>query len=294
MKLHYSFIFIVVLAVVITACAPAAPAPETALPPAAETAAPTTAPPAAQPLTPAPQELTFQAADGQELVGKYWPGAANPSPLIILMHWAPGDQRDYSHLAPWLQNRGQMPPEAGSQPFKQPDWFPKLAEGQSYAVFTFSFRGCDYQCTQFVRDLWLLDAQAAADFAASLPGVDPQRIVMAGASIGADGAADACLYLNQKTPGACKGAFSLSPGNYLTLDYAETVNDLSKMEPPVPAWCIYAAQDAESAPACQAAGGAAYRGVEYAGSAHGMMFITPETDPSALQLLLDLLAAVLP
>ncbi len=274
---------------------PPAP-PDTPVPPAAETAAPTAQPtqPPAEALPPEPQDLTFQAADGQQLTGRYWPGAVNPSPLIILMHWAPGDQNDYSHLAPWLQNRGMIPPQPGSQPFQQPAWFPRLADGQSYAVFTFTFRFCEGGCSRFSRDQWLLDAQAAAEFAASLPGVDPQRVLMAGASIGADGAADACLYLNQKNPGACRGAFSLSPGNYLTLDYAAVVKDLSALQPPVPAWCLYSAQDAESARVCQPASGAAYRGQEYAGSAHGMMLITPETDPSALQLLLDLLAQALP
>jgi len=44
------------------------------------------------PLPPQPQEIIFQTPDGETLAGYYYPGLKNPSPLIVLMHWALGEQ----------------------------------------------------------------------------------------------------------------------------------------------------------------------------------------------------------
>jgi hypothetical protein len=46
--------------------------------------------PIAEPLSPEPQTVEFQAADGQVLHGFYYPAAVRPASLVVLMHWMPG------------------------------------------------------------------------------------------------------------------------------------------------------------------------------------------------------------
>jgi dienelactone hydrolase len=272
-----------------------APAPATATTPPTEapTETPTEAPPeptatpAGEPALPAaPQEIAFEAEDGQALAGTYYPAATNPAPVVVLMHWAPGDQNDWRAVAGWLQNRGgDYAPAGAGDPWLDPTWFPTLAEGFSVAVFTFTFRGCEGGCDGFAPQGWLLDAQAAMAQAAQLPGVDPERMVAVGASIGADGAADACQ-------AGCLGALSLSPGGYLDVPYAEAVDRLGE-QPAKPAWCLAAEGDAPSAEACRAAAGEHYRMEIYPGQAHGVQLIAPEMDPGTLELLLDFLGLTL-
>lgn len=269
------------------------PAPPTGTPPTVPT---DTSAPSAIPALPAePQEIVFQASDGQELHGLYYPAALNPAPLVVLMHWAPGDQFDWPEMAYWLQNRGLggNTPNPNNIPWLDPSWFPPMPEGKSYAVFTFTFRGCEGGCQSFEREKWLLDAQAAMQRAAALEGVDPQRIAAIGASIGADGAPDGCLWFNTQDLGACQGALSLSPGGYLTVPYADAVSILGLEEPPKPAWCLYAVGDGESSAACKNVTGDNYRKVEYENSPHGMMLIDTDLEPGALELILEFLGLVL-
>jgi hypothetical protein len=250
------------------------------------TAEPTEEPPVAQP--PDPQDIEFQAEDGQTLQGRYYPAAAEGAPVIILMHWAPGNLYDWNEIAFWLQNRGLSgsSPNAGQQPWLDPSWFPTMAEGKSYAVFTFNFRSGG-------REEKLLDAQAAFNTARGLAGVDPSQMVSFGASIGADGAPDGCLWHNQNFGMGCLGALSLSPGSYLTVPYNEVVDQLGAELPPKPVWCFYAADDGPSAEACQSASGDHYRMVEWAGGSwHGMELIDPARDPNALALVLEWLASL--
>jgi hypothetical protein len=223
---------------------PAQPAQPTALPPTA--AAPTEPPPPTptsgpQPLPGDPQEILFSASDGEPLQGTYYPAAVNPAPLVVLMHWVGGDKSDWYEIAVWLQNRGQANPfpNPGSEPWWDPTWFPALPADTSYGVFIFSFRDCEpYEagCAGWTPDVWLLDAQAVMLKAVELEGVDPTRIVAIGSSIGADGAADGCLYLEEQVPGSCKGAASLTPGDYLTLAFSEVVKQLGEKQTPIPVW----------------------------------------------------------
>mgnify|MGYP001361130596 CR=1 FL=1 len=125
------------------------------------------------------------------------------------------------------------------------------------------------------------------DQAVKLEGVDPQRIVTAGASIGADGSIDGCAYINRQVPGTCRATLNLSPGGYLGLPYVEAVQELDGEG--VPVYCLYGRDDAESAPACRQASGGLYTAVEYAGG-HGMQLLRPGNNPQPLGLLLDLLA----
>lgn len=248
------------------------------------TEAPTEEPPVVLP--PEPQEISFQAEDGQTLQGRYYPAAGENAPLIILMHWAPGNLDDWNEIAFWLQNRGLSgsSPNMGQETWLDPSWFPVIGEGKSYAVFTFSFRSGG-------REEKLLDAQAVFSTAQGLQGVNPSQIVSFGASIGADGAPDGCLWHNQNFGVGCLGALSLSPGSYLGLPYNEAVDQLGAELPPKPVWCFYAADDGPSAEACQSVSGDHYRMVEWSGGGwHGMELIDPARDPNTLGLILEWLA----
>ena len=46
--------------------------------------------PIAEPLSPEPQTVEFQAANGQVLHGFYYPATIRPASLVVLMHWLPG------------------------------------------------------------------------------------------------------------------------------------------------------------------------------------------------------------
>jgi hypothetical protein len=230
-----------------------------------------------------PQQIAFQAGDGQQLVGMYYPAAVNPAPAVVLMHWAPGDQNDWPEIAKWLQNRGASTGSGQSgTPWLDPSWFPPMLEGLSFAVFTFTFRGCEGGCSSFEPAGWLLDAQAAVETTKGLEGVDPSWLVAIGASIGADGAIDACGE-------GCLGGLSLSPGSYLGVPYAEAVTALGEEEPAKPAWCLAAEGDRESAPTCRSAEGDHYRMIIYPSTDHGMQLIRPETDPETLGVILEFL-----
>jgi hypothetical protein len=234
------------------------------------------------PLPPDPQKVEFEAEDGQKLMGTYYPAAVNPAPLVVLMHWAPSDETSWVAIAPWLQNRGlEIAP--GGQPWLDPSWFPPMLEGRSFAVFSFTFRECEGGCGSFEPEGWLLDAKAAVQTAKELDGVDPEQIATIGASIGADGAPDACGE-------GCLGAFSFSPGSYLTVPYDEAVTALDGAGKPV--WCLAAEGDPESAPACQSASGDHYRMEIYSGTPHGMMLVRPDIEPNTLELVLEFLQLV--
>jgi dienelactone hydrolase len=176
-------------------------------------------------------------------------------------------------------------------------WFPAIEPEKSYNVFTFTFRNCENGCKSFEREKWYLDVQAAVEYAYELDGIDKDNIVMIGASIGSDGAADGCAYLNQVHPDACKGALSFSPGNYLTIDYGEMVKELGAASDPKPVWCLYAESDPESAAVCGNITENNYTPYSYPpdvifSNGHGMNLISPDQDPDPLGLMLKFLAMV--
>ncbi|MCJ7703584.1 MAG: hypothetical protein MUO62_18530 [Anaerolineales bacterium] len=129
-----------------------------------------------------PQRVAFSAQDGKNLVGYYYPAKYASAPVIVLMHWARGDQRDWCQIAPWLQNRkAEAPAEmpgcgalSASASWWDPSWFPLLPEEASFAVFTFDFRDFgESEAGMSSRQEWAWDAQAAFATAAGLEGVDP-------------------------------------------------------------------------------------------------------------------------
>ena len=246
-----------------------------------------------------PQKIKFSTSDGVELNGLYYPAGSASAPLVILMHWAPGDQDDWVEIAYWLQNRGMGGNSTGAEsaPWLDSSWFPVIEPEKSYNVFTFTFRSCENGCKSFAREKWYVDVEAAVEHAYELDGIDKDTIIMIGASIGSDGVADGCAYLNQNHPDACKGALSFSPGNYLAINYEEMVKELGEASDPKPVWCLYAESDPESAAVCGNITEDNYTPYPYPADAvfsngHGMNLITPNQDPDPLELILKFLAVV--
>lgn len=263
---------------------------------AACSSAPSTQPPVARSDAPAlsgsaadPQRVEFQAEDGKKLVGYYYPSKYADAPILILMHWAEGDLCDWSDVALWLQNRADENPaklercaNSSSNPWRNPSGFPRMAADASIAVFIFDFRGYgESEAGNLGPDL-AKDARAAFKTAAGFQGVDTTRLAALGASIGADGAADGCLLYNQEMGDGCVGAFSLSPGNYLGMQYSTVVTDLA----PAAILCAAGELDTASAQACASADRQYYAKQIYPGStAHGMALLDPALDPSPLTLI---------
>lgn len=239
------------------------------------------------PLPADPVSMTFMTRDGVELAGTLYPAETTNAPLIVLMHWAIGDQGDWRAIASWLQNRGvQVDVPAGGKPWLDPSWFPVISADSSFNVFAFTFRDCEGGCQAFDREGWLLDVEAAMTYVIGIENVDLSKVLTIGASIGADGAAYGCHFYNGEL-GGCQGALSLSPGGYLTVPYPQEVASLDGELIARPAWCLYSADDAESATACKEATGSLYRAIEYPGSLHGMDLIDPAVDPNPLDEVLE-------
>lgn len=302
----------VLLSLLIAACGTATPLPvpeEATKPPEVVPTEPPTSTPTEPPAAPSkplsglaadPQRVEFQAEDGKNIVGYYYPSKYADAPIVILMHWAGGDLADWCEIAPWLQNRGDENPvkpercaNAGTNlpagmaaSWLDPSWFPAMNPDVSLAVFAFDFRG--YGESDGGSGNETLDALAAFETAAGLEGVDATRMAALGASIGADGAPDGCLLYNQKVGSGCVGAFALSPGSYLGMVYATTVNDLA----PIPVWCLTAEEDVYSLTTCNSASGEHYRVQTYPGNAHGMVLIAPGLDPLPMILIQDFMELV--
>jgi hypothetical protein len=247
------------------------------------------------PLPADPQTVEFESGDGVTLVGTYFPAAVNPAPIVVLMHWAGGTQEDWfapglgwPQLALILQNR-QEEASGGTHLASR-----IAAFDASYGVLTFNFRSFAPSGDGDWDDMYM-DAQAAVQFAKTLEGVDPTRILTAGASIGADGAADGCLMNGVRDP-ACIGTISLSPGSYIGLDYVETALALGDL----PIACIAAESDTPSYSTCMAANEATneedhdLETIIYEGfSEHGMAMFSIDQEPRLLEFMLDyFLAAV--
>lgn len=268
--------------------------PPTGTPTPADTATPTlTLTPSLTPtvILPAePRPIEFQAEDGQALSGTYYPAGVPEAPVLVLMHWAQGDQDSWSAVAGWVQDRGLQADGKGSKPWKRTAWFPEFPETLDLAVFTFSFRGCEGGCSGFPAAGWLLDARAAAAAAAGLPGVDPSRILTAGASIGADGAVDACSWWNGNGEGRCLGAFALSPGSYLTVPYDQAAEELLEREPPAAVYCLFARRDDAALETCQSFPEAEVVDYGYV-EKHGMELIAPGLEHNTLNQLIQFLQA---
>lgn len=255
------------------------------------------------------QAVEIITIDGRTLEGFYYPAAINPAPIVVLMHWAGGDMEDWSEIAPWLQNRadelalnssGQiaLASYANRQvggPWLDPTWFPPMPAAISFGVLLFNFGDYGNSEPGAIPEGWAFDALAAVIKASELEGVDPHRIATLGASIGADGAVDGCYMFNADYADSvahCIGAFSLSPGNYLTdeFTYAEAVTTLDLDGHPV--WCLNAIGDSPSNETCASAQGELYQMITYPEGYHGMFLVQPEYLPSDPPLGVDTMVTI--
>lgn len=250
---------------------------------------PTTPPPTIPAPPPEPQKVEFQTEDEVTLAGYYYPAAVNPAPVVVLMHWAAGDQTDwlYVGMVSWLQNRGaEIPTPPEQKYFDTPYPFPALPESLSFAVFTFDFRGYGESGGGAVseRDKYILDARAAYQTAAQLEGVDPALMAGIGASIGADAVVDGCEI--------CAGALSLGPGDWLGMPYPPAVKAMDDEKKPV--LCVAAEDDQIAVDACNAADGQYYQKQIYPSGEHGMELFRVENNlqPSIEVVILDFLRSV--
>jgi dienelactone hydrolase len=203
------------------------------------------------------------------------------------MHQFGGSQNQWKDLALWLQT-GVSP--AGAE------WLPPLPDGATFAVLTFDFRGHgESEGTQGVNLDVLADAQTALAFAKTQPGVDPNRILTIGTSIGSDTAVDACVRVDgtaiapvQEFQG-CLGAMSLSPGSYFGVDYVISAQTLLETPHSAVVYCLAAENDGPSPTTCNAIVHDRFRSIIYPGSTHGVSFLKPGFDPEVGQLILEFL-----
>ena len=103
--------------------------------------------------------------------------------------------------------------------------------------------------------------------------------------------------MNQIHSDACVGALSVSPGNYLTIDYEEMVKELGSASEPKPAWCLFAESDFESAAVCRDIDEENYKAYPYPpesvfSNGHGMNLIAPGLEPEVLEVMLDFIELV--
>lgn len=221
------------------------------------------------PLPADPQRVEFLTEDDITLVGYHYPAAVNPAPVVVLMHWANGDQTDwlYVGMVSWLQNRNAEIPVAGTKKdFDTPYPFSPLSDDISFGVFTFDFRGYGESGFAGERSKHIMDARAAYKTAAELEGVDPSRVVGIGASIGADGVVDGC--------DTCAGALSLGPGDYLDLPYADAMKTMGDAGKPV--WCMAAENDLTSFYKCKDLSGVRFVKQIYPTGGHAMRLFRAE------------------
>lgn len=228
----------------------------------------------AESLDATPVDVEFVTSDGVTLAGRYFPAAVNPAPLVVLMHWAPGSQEDWVDFDPplalILQNRAEG----------------YTSRDVSYAVLTFNYRG--YPPSEgnqaFVNGF--LDAQAAVAFGKTLEGVDPDRVMTVGASIGADGTLAGCNQPQTPEPD-CIAAIPLSPN-----DLWGWGNDVAGVGD-IPIGGVASDGDGVSSQVCsdgETSAVGTYETVVYTGSAHGMeMFNITDQEPVLLDYILGFL-----
>jgi hypothetical protein len=245
-----------------------------------------------------PVEVSFTAADGTVLDGMYYPSRYMDSPVVVLMHQANMNMHQWDAIAPWLQNAGEGQAAVSAYhagklvvvvPWQDSSWFPVLDDDFSVSVFTFTFRGCDNGCSRFEPQGWVLDATAALEKAASMPEVDASRVIPVGTSIGADGAVDGCISLDEGSLVNCLDSFSLSPGSYLEIpyDYAvETAIQAGRNQN-----CFATEGDTPSASTCRSVEMEGFYASVEEGSEHGIEMINPDHEVNILEILRDYLVS---
>jgi dienelactone hydrolase len=223
-------------------------------------------------ISPAAMKISFQTPDGITLRGYFYPASRKNAPVVVMMHQHQGNQglwnQENSGFIPWLQN---WRPSDGSLPTPSAAGaLPGLNPELTFNVMTFDFRGHGESDGEKPEDfsVYLADARAAYQAARSLPHVDADRIVGIGTSIGADAVINAC------EQAYCRGAFAISPGSWLGLEYRESIQTLLDAGKPVR--CMYAVNDGPSPATCwSSASNDLYKIFAYPGIKHGMTFFVP-------------------
>lgn len=259
--------------------------------------------PVCEPLPAAPQAHAIFSDDGILLSGTFYPAANCNAPLVLLFHQYGSSSEQWLDLAGWLQNRSgelsAVPRGLLASPAKQYSWFPVMPDGLSFNVFTLDFRGHGQSKSSgesFDGAGYIVDAQNALAFARALPLVDSGNIITIGTSIGADAAAAACLAIDgtavadfQVNQG-CVGILSLSPGNYLGVNYIEMVTRLSETPFNVQVYCVASVEDNGSPDNCRADVPGNFLGIIYPDRGdHGIALFREDLDPNIGDLVLEFL-----
>jgi hypothetical protein len=208
------------------------------------------------------------------LVGYFFPSWKPNAPVVVLMHQFLADQATWrqSPLIAWFQN-WPVPLQLASPTPSANGLLPLMPADLSFAVFTFDFRGHGESLPDdIIKDGYsahakefLLDAKAAYQTARQMPGVDPTKVIGFGTSIGADAVVDVC-------DEGCVGAFSISPGSWLGVDYGQAVRKLIAAGKPVR--CMFGDKDPPSPGTCLSVSpGNGYKILAYSGKKHGMTFV---------------------
>ena len=164
---------------------------------------------------PQPQRAEFTTADGVHIVGDFYPAQGEgEAPLALLLHMYRSDRSAWKPLVGPLHDAG-------------------------FAVLAIDMRGHgestepkDMHLEQRVKqrdpgifNAMHLDAAAAVDWAHKQPGVDPDKLVVVGASVGCSVALDFTAR-NENVD----GVVCLSPGtHYLGVDSTEDIKETRKV-----------------------------------------------------------------
>jgi dienelactone hydrolase len=182
--------------------------------------------PSASPISAQPERVSFRSADGVEIVGSFYPSPQPRSAAVLMMHQWQGDRGDYARLAASFQNAG----------------FNVLAiDGRGFGEST--RRGADtVSAGRTPEDVAGMkdDVNAAVEFLAHQPNVDPNRLGVIGASYGSS-----LAIIHAARDPRIKAVALLSPGlNYFgNLETEGPVRDYG----PRPLLIVAAEDDPESA-----------------------------------------------
>lgn len=150
------------------------------------------------------ERATFATTDGVQIVGDYYPAAGSgPAPLAVLLHMYRQDRSTWKPLVGPLHDAG----------------FAVLAidlrgHGESTEPSTMRLAERMKQRDPGLFNAMHLDVEAGVKWARQQPGVDPEKLVLVGASVGCSVALDVTV-----RDAGVDAAVCLSPGtNYLGMD----------------------------------------------------------------------------